>query len=344
MRALHLYIPGLLPAPPLREAACAGLRLPGLETLLARARTESLPAMGKEAWLCRSFGVTRQRDWPVAALTLVRDGIDPGNAYWLRADPVHLHLHRGRLTLVDGAMMPLTAEESEAIVQSLNLHLRDSGRRLLAPGPLRWYLETGDEPDLSTHPLSEVRGRRIDAYLPTGDAAAQWHSLTNEIQMLLHEHPVNGQREGRGALTANSLWFWGGGRKTNAHAGGYAAVWSDEPTAGALGQAAGLPVHSVPDTAAAWLEQAPDGTSLAVLTGLDAAAAYGNLVEWRQEIERLDQRWFGPLVGMLRRGELASLRITATDDVEKGFTAALHRRHLWRFWRRRHPFCSLLSR
>jgi hypothetical protein len=342
MRALHLYVPGLLPAPPLREAACAGLRLPGLETLLARARTEFMPAIGKEAWLCQSFGVARQRDWPVAPLTLARDGIDPGNRYWLRADPVHLQLQRGRLTLIDGAMIRLTAEESEAIVQSLNLHLRDRGLRLLAPDPVRWYLETGHEPDLSTHPLSEVRGRRIDAYLPTGDAAAQWHSLSNEIQMLLHQHPVNGEREGRGALTVNSLWFWGGGRKTDADAGGYAAVWSDEPTAGAPGQAAALPVHSVPDTAAAWLEQAPDGTGLTVLNGLDAAAAYGNVLEWRQEIERLDQYWFSPLIGMLRRGNLASLRITATDDIREGLAVALSRRDLWRFWRRPRPFCSLL--
>ena len=39
----------------------------------------------------------------------------------------------------------------------------------------------------------------------------RWHSILNEIQMVLHEHPVNEAREGRGEPPVNSVWLWGAG-------------------------------------------------------------------------------------------------------------------------------------
>ena len=54
-----------------------------------------------EGWLCQAFEVDRQRDWPIAPLTLCVDGGEPDLAYWLRADPVHIKVSREGLHLVD---------------------------------------------------------------------------------------------------------------------------------------------------------------------------------------------------------------------------------------------------
>ena len=52
----------------------------------------------------------------------------------------------------------------------------------------------------------------INAYLPTGEGATQWAKLTNEMQMLLFEHPVNLAREANKLPTINSIWCYGGGQ------------------------------------------------------------------------------------------------------------------------------------
>src|SRR5574340_1660275 len=98
----HLLTPALFPPPQWFDAGLLrDIRLPALETLLARGRQTPLPPGGMEAWLCRAFGVEQQLDWPVAAITLLADGGDPGDEFWLLADPVHLQLQRDRMVLVD---------------------------------------------------------------------------------------------------------------------------------------------------------------------------------------------------------------------------------------------------
>ncbi len=48
-------------------------------------------------------------------------------------------------------------------------------------------------------------------YLPSGDDTALHRNILSEIEMSLHEHPVNAEREQRGRQPVNSLWLWGGG-------------------------------------------------------------------------------------------------------------------------------------
>src|SRR5512141_1007292 len=96
-----LLVPDLLLPPEPNGTPYRDLHLPALTRLLARGRCTTLGAPGMEAWLCGAFGVERQHDWPVAPLTLAADGGDPGDAYWLRCDPVHLRTQRSQLLLTD---------------------------------------------------------------------------------------------------------------------------------------------------------------------------------------------------------------------------------------------------
>jgi hypothetical protein len=54
-----------------------------------------------------------------------------------------------------------------------------------------------------------VIGRNVDRWL--GSGARLIRRLQNEAQMLLHEHPLNAERERRGLLAVNSFWLSGAG-------------------------------------------------------------------------------------------------------------------------------------
>jgi len=320
-----VLISGLLPLPP-------GLhpRATALETILARGDTTRQPALDRNAWLCRTFGVARQNDWPVAPLLLRADGVDPEKHFWLRADPVHLRPDRSRLMLA-AVIDDLGAEESAALVTALNRHFAPDGVIFgIAPAG-HWYLHTERAPRITTTPPAQVLGRDIDSYLPNGEDALAWHRIINEAQMTLHEHPVNAARETRGLPAVNSVWPWGGGVLPPRTAAPYATVWSDDPLAHALAATAHRPL---PSNGAAWLTEHLSGeTQLLVFSALECAAAEGDLNAWQAGLMQLDRDWIAPLLAALRKRDIASVKLVIPGP-EKSIEAELTPSHRWRWWRR----------
>ncbi|HSD59770.1 MAG TPA: hypothetical protein VLC55_02840, partial [Burkholderiales bacterium] len=188
MRA-RLLVPDLWP-PPGMEDACRGLRLPGLELLLGKGTLVQSGSESLEDWLFARFGCTRSGDWPVAPVTLLADGGDPGREFWLRADPVYLRADGARLVLADSAAFRISSDEAGALVQALNRHFRDDGLEFQSLRPDRWYLRLPAAPAMTTRTLQEAAGRGVDSCLPAGPDALRWHRLLNEVQMALHGHPV----------------------------------------------------------------------------------------------------------------------------------------------------------
>src|SRR5256885_4601301 len=202
----ELYIPNFFAS----EGLPRGNGLAAAETLIARGRRRRRALVSPEAWLFGRFGMARQRDWPVAPYTLLADGGAPERHHWMRADPVHLQVGRDSLGLADSASFDVSRAESEALVEALNRHFGQT--MLFHPlQPARWYVRLQKTPDMQTTPAAAARGAALDEKLPSGPDAMRFHALMNEAQMLLHEHPVNAEREARGEPALNSIWFWGGG-------------------------------------------------------------------------------------------------------------------------------------
>ncbi|HEX9180327.1 MAG TPA: hypothetical protein VF859_08040, partial [Burkholderiales bacterium] len=237
MRAC-LLIPDLWP-PPGMEAAARGLRLPGLELLLGKGAVADSGGETVEGWLFRRFGLERRGDWPVAAVTLLADGGDPGRNIWMRADPVSLRADGARLVLGDGAQLRIAPEEAAALTEALNHHFRDDGLEFQPRSPRRWYLRLPAAPAMSTRAPDQAAGRHVDEWLPAGPDALHWHRLMNEAQMLLHQHPLNEAREERGEPPVNSVWLWGAGAVPDHARASFAGVWSDHPLAAGLARLAG---------------------------------------------------------------------------------------------------------
>jgi len=306
-------VPGLFAAP-------AAAPLPSLELLLARGRCTSAGTQGLEAWLHDAFEL--HEPLAVGALTLLGANGEPGADSWLRADPVHLRLMRDRLVLVPAAALGIQLAEAEALCAALNEHFA-SRLSVRVVDEERWVAKLEHELTLDAPSPLEVAGRDVVLGLPARESA-----LLNEAQMVLHSHPVNEAREARGAPTVNSVWFWGTGRLPRVASERWHSVTAAEPLALGLARAAGMRHRTLPASAQAWLERAPeDGRHLVVLDALRDAA------EPDDALARLERDWFVPLLAALRAGRIGMVTIHVPDAAECVSYETI-RTDLRRFWRR----------
>lgn len=326
MKSAHLVIPDLFLPKEIAADVCADLQLPALEKLLARAQPAPLSAESLEAWLCGTFGVDEQAIAPVA---LRADGMEPGSVYWLRADPVYLHIQHGQLILQ--ADVPVEAGEADQFCTSLNAHFAAEGLHFFAPHPQRWYVRLDAAPDMTTRALALVAGKNVHAHLPQGRDALRWHGVFNEIQMLLHEHAVNQARTARGELPVNSVWLWGGGRAGKPLLRPFAGTYGDSPLAEAFARAADIPCAVLPGDVRNCLGGGA-GDVMLVWEGLRRAIQSGDLHAWRTSLQHFDQCYAAPLLEALHAGRIAHLIL----DVPGGWGArrfVLTRAMAWKLWR-----------
>lgn len=330
-----LLIPHLFPSSRLLDIAAQDLRLPALETLLARGSLQPCSDEGLEAVLCVALGIERQQDWPLAPITLEADGGVAGNTYWLRADPVHLQVMRDRIVLTDSAELNVSRQEADALTAAIGRHFGEA----LSPiphHPQRWAVSFPLAPGLVTTPLSVAIGRAIEPLMPQGDDAPRFRSLLNELQMLLFEHPVNQAREARGELPINSLWLWGGGHKRSAPKTS-PAVYTSDNEAHALAEFSGAVVHSPP----AQLDKALLETeAVVVLDELTRVGQCGDAFGWRESIHSLETNWFAPLLGAIRSIGPQGLHLM---DPVNGKALHVQRTDAWKIWRRRQSLSSALD-
>ncbi len=328
---ITLLLPDLIPAPEMRDAALNGLKLPALTTLLARGDKTVTPSDGNlDGWLCRNFGVAKQQNWPLAPVTLMADGGEPGSAYWLRADPVHLRATRDKLMLADSGAFQINQLEAEACAAAFNAHFQADGMTLYPLRPDRWYLKLDHTPQLITQPVSAATGKHIDPYLPAGTDGLKWHRLYNEIQMLFFNLPINDAREARGEMTVNSIWLWGGGTLGSTATTSRVKLYANAADARALALAAACPNDALPGNADA-LTGSDD--ALILLETLRGAAQYGDVIGWREGMQQLESDWFAPLLARLKSGRIKTLQL-----VVPGATQTTHwqitRSALLKLWRR----------
>ena len=326
MKSVRLAIPGLFLPKDLAAEAGAGLSLPALEKLLGRGRSEILYPVPLENLLCEIFGVSVQDEAPIAAISAAFDGLDAG--CWLRADPVNLHLQRDQLLL---AGVHVGSEEAAALCATLNAHFAGQGVEFFVPHPQRWYVRPDTMPLMRTTPLSQVIGGDVRRVLPTGEDAARWHQLFNEIQMLLHAHPLNEAREARGEPAINSVWFWGGGCSENvALQKNYDSVSSDDMLAGVFATSSSATFSVWPEK---WRDAENNGRQLLVWTGLRSALQGGDLAAWRIALQDFENSYARPIWQALRSGSIASLQIDILGG-DSMLRLVLTPADAWAFWRR----------
>lgn len=334
-RQLTLVVPGLWG--PRTDTPLPALDARALSIVLGRADSDDRQPAGFEAALCGLFGLTaaEESDLPIAALTRVLDMGVVDKDWWLRADPVYLQPDRDRLILSDNTVLQITQNEADRLVTEILQTFGADGWVLKAARPGRWYLKPARTPRLQTTALGDVVGHDVHPYLPRGKDGRQWHTVLNEVQILLHTAAANAAREARGQLPVNSLWFWGGGRLPSMKSAPWTHIYSQEPVSLALARLAGVTSRDRPADYVDWARQAtPSGRHLVVLDQARAAVQYHQIDAWRAFIGELERAWVAPALAAIKRRELHAL--TLYDD--HGCSFRLTSRSARRWWRRRVEF------
>jgi hypothetical protein len=273
----------------------------------------------------------------VAAVLAQAAGLDAGRLAWMCADPVGLQARGVELFLTAGSRLEISRSEAEALLETLNRFFAADGLTFHAVAPDRWVVELAEAPAMTTTPLSAAHGRAIDALLPRGDGARDWIRRLNEAQMLLHDHPVNAQREAAGQPMVNSVWFWGAGRLSPPAARPATRIYTDDLLGFALGRAAGIPVEPLPDAAQTVLGAASREAVLLEFSACTRAAEAGDVEAWRGALQSLDLHCLSPALTALSAGMIDRVVLTGITG-RRCLEARISRLDLLRFWRRRQAF------
>lgn len=330
-RRLTLFVPGLA-GPDVQMLESDLPAVPALGQILGRGRRRRVAESDYYRQLAGLLGLdtSPDKDVPVAAVTRLIDGEEHPGGVWMRADPVHLSTDRNRLLLVDARVFPLSQHDALAVATAVQQVLDQDGWSLEVPFPDRWYLRLEEDPGVTTFDPFSSGGRDVDSHLPAGPGARSLHRLLNEIQMQLYDTDINRERESRGELPVNSLWFWGTGELPDVLPRLWSEVYSDDVFARGLAMLSSTPCRPLPETAGDLL--AGMGERSEVLATLDACrlpAQYADLPRWHEAVAALEENWFAPLLRALEEDALQELNVITEHHAFR-----LRRLDLMKFWRR----------
>jgi hypothetical protein len=206
--------------------------LPWLQGALAEASAnDALPAMQALRWLggrgqlvpgeprtWREWllepvgGADVLASWPAGAAIADECGLAAaGPGSWCIAQPVHLVAGLDHLRLAPLSQAAPTLDEARELGARVSSHFGPDELTVAAFVPGAWLLRFARSIDCSTQPPDAVVGHNVHDFMPAGRDGARVRSLMNEIQMLLHEHPINLRRERARQLPVNGWWLWGFG-------------------------------------------------------------------------------------------------------------------------------------
>jgi hypothetical protein len=169
-----------------------------------------------QQWM-RQLGIVPQPDWSLATLLGLAEPAEIkkqlqvfGGKRLLLAQPVHFSLQRDSFGL--DALVTLSSDEYLTLTKHLNDFFKEEGLTLIASATQRyWFLQTSTPWQIITQPTQVVMFQNVQGFMPQGEDAQKLRQVMNQVQMLLHEHPVNQARVANGLPEVNSIWFSGSG-------------------------------------------------------------------------------------------------------------------------------------
>ena len=325
-------------APP-RDAALP--RLPALETLLGRAVRAPLPQGWRDHLRTRFAAAAQLQSAPAAVVATDLDvtPVGIGTHYWL-ATPVHCFAGLDSVQLHPAGLLELPLQTQSALAAEFSIVFADTPWRLHATGKRELLLSGATLAASAADPAMSI-GADLRDGLPRGPDAATLRRLGVEIEMWLHEHRINQQRQAHGELPVSGLWLWGSTTQAAPDPGARrhvappsARLFGEDAYMESLWRLRGSPVAPLPDGFERIAGPA-EGASVVLYPTLGPTLrAEGPL----QAFEQLEQRWLAPALQALRARRLSSLSLLAGS-----FAYRLTRWYLARFWRPPSPWWEALA-
>jgi len=331
-RRLRIALPGLADAARRCAAQGASPRLPQAEWLLARGRRRPSTVPAWREWLLAGadLGPDVLERFPAGPCThAARTGQRP-TVRLARAEPVHLLTALDHLQLAAPVPVPLDATESDAVLATLNGHLEGSGFVLHADGGQGWLCECPPDLQFTAVEPSSAVGLNLRGLLPDGRDSGRVRALVNELQMLLHEHPVNERRAASGQPLVNSVWLWGAGSAGEIRGAARGVLVTDDEWLSGLWRLHGGRLRPARDLAASLADE--EGS---VLVAFAPTVTGGGAAE---ELQRIDQTVFAPVCAALAAARIQHVALHL-GGAELHIPAAAR----WEFWRRARPLAEVLQ-
>jgi len=259
-------------------------------------------------------------------------GLRQQGSVWL-ATPVHLtagmrsvHMPPHGLLRLQGTAADELVRHFNASFEALGFTLRSlPGGGFLAQGP-------GQESFPVTTDPARLVGADLGGSTPQGPGAAPLLRLGAELEMWLHEHPLNAARLQAREHPISTLWLWGGGMvqrlMINAAAADSVVMGRDAFAAGLCTASAARYQDDVPD-AGAILAMVAGQARVAALVPLFAPDAGAHPATVPGLLQRLDAQLLAPLLAALGKGRIGRLLLVANDSV-----TVLRAGDGLKFWRR----------
>ena len=309
-------------------------RLPLLETVCARAARAPLSGDWR-GWMAAHCGGASALESTLAATVAAAWQVRLPEAradaqYWL-ATPVHYFAGLDSVHLHPAGVLQLGAEEQALLVADFARVFADSGWVLMNLGQ-RELLLSGPNIDANGADPARFVGCDPTPGLPRGAAGGTLRRLGTEIEMWLHEHPLNQQRHSRGQLPVSTLWFWGAQQPSVARARVRAPlrVYGSDTYAGGLMRLQGRVLEPLPQAFDATLID-PQCHSVFILPTLQEDGL-------AQTLMRFERHWLTGAFAALR-----ARRATALQLLVGARTYRLRRLDLARFWRTLTPWWEQLN-
>ena len=292
------------------------LRDPTLKRWLARSTLTDLKALpaplswvlGRLDRACPEEGFGALRYWGQAG--------ERPTMWMAAADPVYLEPRLDHLCVHAMAPDAIARADLAALVDHLEQALGGGSPSEFVHVDGHIYLRSSQPFATAEASVSAVDGRKPNSFLPTGDGADAFRRFVSEIEMALHDHPVNLDRQSRGLSPINSLWIWGGGVAPDTEDRPLPVLFADDGL---------LRGHWASQSAAAF---AWPGTLTECLENSD-----GSFVALVPENGDNDpDTLLSELRSALSAGRLSDVFLLSRD----GLSAHVRRSHALRVWRSRH--------
>jgi hypothetical protein len=254
---------------------------------------------------CDIASATAKLDMPEATL--------PDGVVWMRADPVHLAVSRDNVQLFDSGVLQPSAAEMSAIANTLNRHFAEDGLSFVFPQPTRGYVQVAAAEAAQSSPLWSVIGGNVFTHMP---ASPKWRAMLNEVQMLLHTHPVNQQREANGVRAINGLWCWGAtsAQQITPPDTPYQSLIGDDIIARAVALQADIPALPLPTANGFDDNFLTTSNTLAVLHQPTAALRALSPADWQSAVTHVDTHWVAAALNALDTKKIAALKIIIANS------------------------------
>lgn len=306
-------------------------RFPALEQLISRGKPCRIPSDSANHLRFALFGIEPDGVLPVAALTHVSDRktAPQDDYFWLRSDPVTLWADMAKVFMTSHGFADLDPLERNEIENCIRSVLMEEGIDLHADHPERWCIALNEPLEFEFTSLDDALGMDLADALPGHHKARYWRRILNEIQVALHNCPVNIRRRQSGRQEINSVWFWGGGFIPDAAPHDLIdTVYSNNPVTRGLAIINDCRLKS--QRFAAQGKFSRDGRSIMI----DWLPASGYAVEELEQLESLTRQ----LLLLADHGKLV-LFLYSGDGEGRKYDRRAHRR----FWKRKAPLSRLAA-